>query len=202
MTQLLDQLRANRPMPAAANAISPVIDIKTLMEQLAVDWRLQIAGLRFDAPAVDVRVLAERDRLIAVLNHLIQNAADAAGAEGHVTLSLAVRVGQSAASAEEETPAPQWAEIVVADDGPGMDPAFVAEKLFQPLDSTKAAGFGIGAYQCRQQVREMGGRLLVDSVLGGGTRMIVRLPLAMERTEISRPEDSRTEVPQGKYRHG
>jgi putative PEP-CTERM system histidine kinase len=199
MTQLLDQLRANRPTPVAANAAAPTVDMKALIERMAEDWRLQTPHLRLETPAAPVRVNARSDRLVAVLNHLIQNAVEAAGARGHVSLSLAARSGLTeGGNRDDEMPAPQWAEIVVADDGPGMDAAFVAERLFQPLDSTKSAGFGIGAYQCREQVREMGGRLLVDSAPGRGTRMIVRLPLIVSRiaAQVDAPAS------QGIYRHG
>ncbi len=195
MTQLLDQLRANKQASAATATATPTIDVRQLMEKLAADWRLQIPGLRVDAPSGAVPVLATQERLTAVLNHLIQNAADAAGNDGLVSLTLAKRAGQDG----DEAAAPQWAEIVVADNGPGMDASFIVDKLFQPLDSTKTAGFGIGAYQCRQQVREMGGRLLVDSALGAGTRMIVRLPLVVDRVTSSRAE---APAPEGIYRHG
>jgi signal transduction histidine kinase len=133
-----------------------------------------------------------------VLNHLIQNAADAAGPDGHVSVSLGIRSGQEGREDEDGSAPQQWAELIIADSGPGMDAAFINEKLFQPLDSTKAAGFGIGAYQCRQHIKELGGRLLVDSVVGAGTRMIVRLPLAAERPSSSRAASA---APQGIYTH-
>ena len=39
------------------------------------------------------------------------------------------------------------------------------------------AGYGLGAYQTRQLVREMGGRLEVNSEVGHGTIMRVVLPV-------------------------
>ncbi len=187
MHQLLGQLRATRP---GATDNSAVVDLKALIEKLATDWRLQVPGLRAEIAPGPVAVAADTAKLTQVFNHLIQNGVDAAGPDGQVSITL--RRSEDGASGH-------WAEIVIADDGPGMDPAFVAEKLFQPLDSTKATGFGIGAYQCRQQVREMNGRLLVDSVVGTGTRMIVRLPLVAERLTATTAE---AQVVQGLYRHG
>src|SRR6185436_12863099 len=61
MTQLLDQLRANRPVPAAANVATPTIDVRDLMERLATDWRLQIPRLRVDTPGSAVRVHATQE---------------------------------------------------------------------------------------------------------------------------------------------
>src|SRR6185436_10183963 len=67
--------------------------------------------------------------------------------------------------------AESWGVITISDNGPGMDPAFVDQKLFQPLTSAKPSGFGIGAFQARSLIREMQGRLDVDTQIGKGTRM-------------------------------
>jgi signal transduction histidine kinase len=48
--------------------------------------------------------------------------------------------------------------------------------LFRPFRSTKDGGYGIGAYESRNLIQEMGGRLEVDSRPGEGTTMRVRLP--------------------------
>jgi chemotaxis protein histidine kinase CheA len=36
---------------------------------------------------------------------------------------------------------------------------------------------GIGAYECSLYVQELGGAIQVDSALGAGTTMTIRLPL-------------------------
>jgi signal transduction histidine kinase len=58
-----------------------------------------------------------------------------------------------------------------------MSREFVETRLFKPFSSTKAAGMGIGSYESFQYVRELGGRIDVDSVPGQGTRMTITLPL-------------------------
>ncbi len=71
------------------------------------------------------------------------------------------------------------ADIVVEDDGCGMDAAFVRERLFRPFDTTKGdTGMGIGAYECREYVQGLGGEVRVDSEPGKGTRISIQLPLA------------------------
>jgi signal transduction histidine kinase len=58
-----------------------------------------------------------------------------------------------------------------------MSTAFVRERLFKPFDTTKGSkGMGIGAYQVREYVQSLGGRVLVESREGQGTRMELRLP--------------------------
>ena len=87
---------------------------------------------------------------------------------------------QLASSREETT-------LVIEDDGPGMDAEFVRERLFRPFDSTKGSkGMGIGAYQTREYVQSLGGRVEVQSSPGLGTAFSIILPLAEGLTKESR----------------
>ena len=67
--------------------------------------------------------------------------------------------------------------VEIADTGSGMDEAFIRTRLFQPFDSTKGAGMGIGAYECRETLRALGGNIEVESTPGRGTRFRLSLPL-------------------------
>ena len=58
-----------------------------------------------------------------------------------------------------------------------MSPDFIRTKLFKPFVSTKQGGFGIGAFEARERVGAMRGRLDVESREGLGSRFIVRLPI-------------------------
>ena len=114
---------------------------------------------------------ADSDRLERVVGHLVQNAVDACVASGHVTLSL-VRAGTVA-------------EIRVADDGVGMSEQFIRERLFRPFESTKNMGMGIGTYESREYVRQLGGEILVESQEDAGTTFVVRLPLKQDTKSMS-----------------
>jgi signal transduction histidine kinase len=60
-----------------------------------------------------------------------------------------------------------------------MSREFIAERMFKPFDTTKGSkGMGIGAYQVREYVRSLGGRVDVASHVGQGTRITLRIPLA------------------------
>ncbi|HMP56206.1 MAG TPA: ATP-binding protein, partial [Novosphingobium sp.] len=65
----------------------------------------------------------------------------------------------------------------VVDSGCGMSPEFVRTRLFKPFVSSKPGGFGIGAFEARELVRAMKGRLEVESREGLGSRFVIRLPL-------------------------
>jgi putative PEP-CTERM system histidine kinase len=107
----------------------------------------------------------DRERFTAVITHLIRNAQEATPADGSVAVRLQERQGS--------------AEISIQDDGCGMQAEFVRKRLFRPFDSTKGSqGMGIGAYQARTFVVESGGSLEVESEVGLGTNVLIRLPLA------------------------
>jgi signal transduction histidine kinase len=69
--------------------------------------------------------------------------------------------------------------VEVIDNGVGMTPEFVRERLFRPFETTKKTGMGIGAYESMQYVSTLGGRITVDSKPGEGTTVSVRVPLAV-----------------------
>jgi putative PEP-CTERM system histidine kinase len=139
----------------------------------------ELAGSVQGAPdRDDLFVMAHRDRLERVIGHLIQNAAEACDpATGRVELTLGEQDGR--------------AVIEVRDNGRGMSESFLREKLFQPFTSTKAHGMGIGAFESREYLRELGGMLEVESTEGVGTIFRVRLPLA--RAPVTDPKRTREE---------
>lgn len=165
MQKLLVQLRDGQ-----ANG-GERIDLGVLLEQTVRGFERQQPAPVLERPAQPVRVDADPGQLRAAVGHLIQNAIDAANQPGEanrcpprVTVSL-----------RERSP---WVEIVVEDNGPGMDSQFVEHALFQPFTSTKGvAGMGIGAYQARAYVRSLGGDVSVDSRPGHGARFTIRLPI-------------------------
>jgi putative PEP-CTERM system histidine kinase len=111
-----------------------------------------------------VEVIGNREALEQALIHLVQNAVDVSEAGAPVFLDV--------------TSEGLRGSIDVVDAGQGMTPEFVRTALFKPFVSSKAGGFGIGAFEARELVKAMGGRIAVESRVGLGTRFSVTLPLA------------------------
>jgi putative PEP-CTERM system histidine kinase len=158
MLQELGQARSiDRPLGPVA--------LEPLLRRVATERRNPCLVVESDGS--DPIVQADADKLAAALGHLAQNALDAVagkkGSQGRVVLRLATRGDR--------------AIVEVEDDGPGMAPAFVRDELFRPMSSTKQSGYGIGAYQARELVRDMGGRLSVASTPGVGTTMRIGFAL-------------------------
>jgi signal transduction histidine kinase len=66
-------------------------------------------------------------------------------------------------------------ELSVSDSGRGIEPAAL-EHIFVPFYTTKEEGTGLGLAICRQIVEQHGGTIEVQSEVGRGTTIVVRLP--------------------------
>ncbi len=110
-------------------------------------------------------VHADRARLERIIGHLVQNAIEACAGMSGARVTVSYRHDDASA------------RITVVDTGRGMSPDFMRERLFRPFVSTKSQGMGIGLFECREYVREIGGSLAVESSPSRGTRFTVVLPL-------------------------
>lgn len=138
------------------------VDLAEVSRRVAAQFSPHHPVVAFDNAECLVRANAES--LEQVLVHLVQNAVDASGPDDQVFL----RLGADSLHGLVE----------VVDSGQGMSPDFVRNRLFKPFVSSKPGGFGIGAFESRELVRAMKGRLDVESHEGLGTRFTIRLPLA------------------------
>jgi PAS domain S-box-containing protein len=75
-----------------------------------------------------------------------------------------------------------WLELVASDTGVGIAQDAL-ERIFQPFYTTKAHGIGLGLPITRRLIEDHHGSILVESQLGYGTTVSVRLPLSVEALE-------------------
>jgi two-component system cell cycle sensor histidine kinase/response regulator CckA len=146
-------------------------------------------------------VRADRNQIDNILVNLATNARDAMKSNGGGVLTIrtegldadAVRKAGGASAREG-----RWAAIHVTDTGMGMD-AVTQKKIFEPFFTTKAAGegTGLGLATVYGIVKQSGGYLFVDSVVGKGTTFSIYLPghipNAEEEAEIAAEEAAKTE---------
>ncbi len=67
-------------------------------------------------------------------------------------------------------------EIVISDTGRGLSPTMV-ERLFQPYQTTKAQGMGLGLAISRAIVQAHAGRLWLEAARGTGATFCLSLPI-------------------------
>lgn len=69
-----------------------------------------------------------------------------------------------------------WVELSVSDTGTGIS-SDDRERIFQPFYTTRAHGIGLGLPITRRLIEDHHGYILIESQLGYGTTVVVRLPL-------------------------
>lgn len=133
--------------------------------------------LQVEAAGDDLAVDGNYTELQQVLLNLALNALQAMPDGGSLTLRV-----DPAGSHEGR----QWLVISVIDDGIGMD-ADTLERLFSPFFTTKPDGTGLGLMSCKRIVESCGGRIVVTSARGKGTRFDLHLPVSSEQAELPAP---------------
>lgn len=109
-------------------------------------------------------VRGDADQLTQVIVHLLDNAIDAMGDEGQLTVATAIT--------------DDGLELTVTDTGDGMD-ADEAHRIFEPFYTTKPDGEGLGLFHSLTVLKSHGGSVAVDTAPGCGTTMCVRLARAL-----------------------
>ncbi|WP_142393429.1 MULTISPECIES: sensor histidine kinase [unclassified Mycobacterium] len=160
---------------AAGDAHSCRLD--QIVEQSAAlaehSWRAGHQGARcaihVELDDADPVVRGVEGDLVQVMINLVMNGLEAAA-------SVTDRVGEVRVSVQHED---GWATVVVADNGPGIDPEALPH-IFEPFFTTKhgSGGTGLGLSISKNIIdNRHHGQLDVSSQPGSGARFVVRLPL-------------------------
>ena len=111
-------------------------------------------------------------QLQQVLINILFNSVEAIGKkDGEIVIHIYV-------SGRDQLPSAELFNIAVRDSGPGIDDAF-KEKLFQPFQTTKEEGTGLGLYTCYGLMKSLGGTIKIDSP-GSGTEVLLSLPYSFD----------------------
>ncbi len=109
-------------------------------------------------------ILGDPGELREVVTNIIFNAVDAMPNGGQLRIEAAIW--------------DQWVTLTFSDTGTGMTED-VRRRIFDPFFTTKGArGTGLGMSLSYAVVQRHGGEILVDSVVGRGTTVHLRLPVA------------------------
>jgi putative PEP-CTERM system histidine kinase len=113
----------------------------------------------------EIPVVLDKEKLCNVIYHLVSNAQQATADDGNVDIILEL---------SEDN---KHMLINIVDTGCGMSEGFIGNRLFKPFDTTKGnAGMGIGAFDAKAYLDNIGGQLLVQSELDKGTIFTLRIP--------------------------
>jgi signal transduction histidine kinase len=119
------------------------------------------------APGRLLHVVADRDRVRTIIEHLLENAAKYAPPQTRITVDWQLVEGV--------------VRLGVTDEGPGIPPEW-RERIFEPYarrETLTARGAGIGLFAARRLAESMKGRLWCEPAPTGGARFVVGLPAAV-----------------------
>jgi two-component system sensor kinase FixL len=148
-------------------------EAEALSEIVREGVALELVGPRGDNldvamsfPPESPTVLIDRVQIQQVLVNLVRNAIEAMGNAKVRRLE----VGLLRVSAHE-------VEVVVRDSGSGINER-VKARLFEPFNTSKTDGMGVGLSLCRTIIESHGGRIWADDNPGGGSAFHFVLPVA------------------------
>jgi signal transduction histidine kinase len=147
-----EEIDLRRELEAAVSFVSQ------LMDRDGIDLRIQ-------APDTPIWVNVDRARLRQTILNLLNNAHEAIGRGGEISVDLSRR--------------DHWAEIGVTDSGAGIT-AEHRERIFEPFFTTKDEGCGLGLALVKRFAEEAGGTVVCESDGNRGARFRVCLPEVRE----------------------
>jgi signal transduction histidine kinase len=158
---LMEYARPQRPQKQHVDLPSLLQGVAASLEELATQRRVQLHCPPADQP---LPVFADPQQLQVAIASLLQNAIEAAPAEGWAGVRL-------------EPAAPDRLDVVVEDSGPGLT-RVQREHLFDPFYSGRQAGRGrgLGLPTAWRLAQEHGGDLRYEDLPQGPTRFVLSLP--------------------------
>jgi putative PEP-CTERM system histidine kinase len=159
---LLTSLTAVGSQASAAVSQTQPIDLNEFLGDFCHEKRNLGQPLNFHELPFNAKTHTDGATLRRVLEHVLSNALEASRPGSSVDIALKMKENLF--------------EIGVADRGSGMTQQFINEELFRPLKTTKRGGSGLGAFQIRELMRDLGGDVTVESRIGQGTEVTLLLP--------------------------
>ncbi len=150
----------SRSVELLASLLDPIISEKRL------EFRSRL-GVEIESQAHSHDISAKVDpvELKRVISNLVNNAVESIDGKGSVIVTLA--------RASENT-----AEISITDTGKGIPPEVLAQLTERGATFGKSGGSGLGLFHARQTIESWQGSLQIESQLGVGTTVKIRLPLS------------------------
>ncbi|WP_292771393.1 sensor histidine kinase [Methylophaga sp. UBA5113] len=145
-------------------SVSELVD--ELVQQFIAQPESESLNVQVSNLVNDGYVYGSQPALVSALNNLLNNARQACGETGKITIH--------AEYAEEDQQ--QFIEISIEDNGDGIAEADY-EKILQPFYTTRSAGTGLGLAVVQSVARAHKGMLWLDSEPGVGSTFCLRLPV-------------------------
>lgn len=129
-----------------------------------------------EVKAEDIAVEVHQNGIFQIVTNLVNNALDATGQKGLLTLTASIaEFGAASSSSIREG---KYLQISLEDDGSGIDEAAI-ESIFHPFFSTKSPtdGTGLGLAVSMKIIQDHKGSMNAENLPDGGAKFNLFLPL-------------------------
>ncbi|HGG06519.1 MAG TPA: response regulator [Aliiroseovarius sp.] len=188
--QLLAFSRKQTLRPEIVDLTDTMGDLTHLLNRL-VGEKVQL-DLSHDNALLPIR--ADKRHLEQVIMNLVVNGRDAMPDGGVIRLETRNLILSTPLERDRATvPAGEYVTIRVRDQGCGI-PQDKIGKIFEPFYTTKGAGkgTGLGLSMAYGIIKQTGGYIFVDSVVGTGTTFTLYFPVAVEEEPATVKESAQT----------
>ena len=164
--------RMNDPNAPVDLTITP-IDLVALLQRSVRDRLWPESITITDNYQLLPAVAGDNDQLQGVFENLYDNGVQSMQRQGRIHIET--RLVKNSANDE-------MAEVRISDQGCGMTPEFLKNRLFRLFATSKSNGLGVGLYLSRRIVTAHGGMITAQSEgVGKGSTFIVQLPLWQDK---------------------
>ncbi len=161
-----DFLHMARPQPVEMQACRVQEELEMIATLVSNDAKERQIKLLVQQPVNEVIMRADGEKLRQAFLNIVINALQATPPGGSVIIST--KIYQS-----------ELYEICFRDTGSGIDTEALG-RIFEPFFTTKQSGTGLGLAITKKIIESHGGTMLVESEIGHGTTVTVRLPIHAE----------------------
>jgi PAS domain S-box-containing protein len=173
-----------------------VLNINSIIENVMVLLKRsdQMSGIEVDLRLEEnlMHIKGSSEQLLRVIHNLCQNALDAMGGKGRLTITTEPVYLETPLKKYESVDQGEYIKVTVADTGNGI-PLKIQDKIFDPFFTTKEAtrqrGSGLGLSVVHGIVKDHKGYIDLESTEGKGTTFSLYFPVCHE--EIAEAEVSK-----------
>lgn len=184
VSELLDRLKSfSNPViggfePVDINQLCQSI-LEILKKSILLPKQIE-ASISMDSEIPHIKT--DRNGIKQVFINLVKNASEAMETGGRISVSTRFLPQSAKIMIDEKKRIPGSVEIVIADNGPGIDET-IRKTLFDPYVTTKKGGTnsGLGLSIVHSIVRDLNGTIRCESKPGKGTRFIITLPVSSSK---------------------
>lgn len=151
-----------RPVRLALRRVELNSVVGAVLQLLSSQISAKLIEVKLDLGDSNPTGMLDEASIRAALLNLVLNAVEAMPDGGKLSITSDIAGGTL------------W--LVISDTGSGMTEERV-KKIFEPFNTAKTRGLGLGMPYAKKLIEEHGGKIMVESKLGEGTRVWIDLPV-------------------------